>query len=108
MSTWQPATGRQLWALNERGLLPLALRRSSGQTVDKATAWTLLADWHQLAGECPGQCEWPLSCAREDACWLAEHAAYIGSPNGNGDGAQLGPADCYDRKTWESNRSRVL
>jgi hypothetical protein len=106
VSTWQPATGRQLWALNERGLLSLALSRSGGQTVDKATAWTLLADWYRLSGECPGKCEWPLSCAR-DGCWLAEHAAYIGT-NGSGDGAELDPALVYHRKVWANNRSRVL
>jgi hypothetical protein len=52
VSSREQASGKQLWALNERGLLALALRRSGGATVDKATAWTLLAELHRLAGEC--------------------------------------------------------
>jgi hypothetical protein len=110
VSTWQPASGRQLWALNTNELLPLALRRAPGLVLDKTTACALLAEFRGLKGAFPGECRWPASCA-SDGCWLLEQATYIGAPNGdgtNGDGAKPDPARFYDRKVQASDRKRVL
>jgi hypothetical protein len=66
------ADGADLAELNEAGLLTVALRRSGGHEVNKATAWDLLTDHTRLAGDCPGPCAWPASCVREGRCWHRE------------------------------------
>jgi hypothetical protein len=43
----QLATGRQLWALNAAGLLRAALDRADGDTIDKRTAHTMIADLYR-------------------------------------------------------------
>jgi hypothetical protein len=65
------ASGKQLWALNSRGLLRTALTRSALSPISKATAWELLADSQREQLRCPGECHWPRSCALH-GCWQLE------------------------------------
>ena len=67
------ASGKQLWALNSRGLLRTALTRSNLGPISKATAWELLADSQREQLRCPGDCHWPRSCALH-GCWNLETA----------------------------------
>ena len=75
-SALELATGKQLWALNTRGLLRTALTRSALGAITKATAWQLLADSQREQHRCTGDCYWPRSCPLH-GCWRLETAGRL-------------------------------